>query len=56
MTLRAVKFLMDGNIEDDKWKLESTWSGDESQEIKLEGEIDKCEVSFTLTERDAKTK
>ena len=55
MSLRAVKFLKDGNAEDDKWILKSTWSGDESQEIKLEGEIDKCEVRFTLTETDAKT-
>ena len=55
MTLRAVKFIEDGNKEDDKWKLESTWSGDESQKIKLEGKIDKCEVSFTLTETDSKT-
>ena len=39
MTLRAVKFIKDGPAENDKWKLESTWSGDESQEIKLEGEI-----------------
>ena len=55
MTLRAVKFNIDGNPRDDKWKLESTWSGDESQEIKLEGEIDKCEVRFTLKETDTKT-
>ena len=55
MTLRAIKFLQDGDEEHDKWKLESTWSGDESQEIKLEGEINKSEVRFTLTETNAKT-
>ena len=42
-------------MEDDKWRLENTWSGDQSQKMSLKGTIENAKISFILTETDVKT-
>ena len=42
-------------MKDDNWRLENTWSSDQSQQFSLTGVIQESKVSFTLTETDEKT-
>ena len=42
-------------MKEDKWNIENTWSGDQSQKISLKGTVEHAKVSFTLTTTDAET-